>query len=74
MAPPVRYHTVIRLIESTQRAPTEHSIWRAFLDEAVDPEYAACYIWERIHSRPASSPEQASNGLKIDRKRLVTKY
>ncbi|KAJ5420905.1 hypothetical protein N7465_003424 [Penicillium sp. CMV-2018d] len=73
MAPLARYHTTIRLIESALLTPTEHSIWRAFLDEAVDPEYAACYIWDKIHDHPACSPEQALQELKIDWKRLVTK-
>lgn len=73
MALLARYHATIRLIESAQLTPTEHSIWRAFLDEAVDPEYAACYIWEKIYDRPACSAEQTLDELKIDWKRLVTK-
>ncbi|KAJ5158373.1 Aminoglycoside phosphotransferase [Penicillium coprophilum] len=73
MAPLVRYQTTTQLIESARLTPTEHSIWRAFLDEAVDPEYAACYIWERIHDRAACSIEQTLDELKIDWKRLVTK-
>ncbi|KAJ5382568.1 Aminoglycoside phosphotransferase [Penicillium concentricum] len=67
-----KYHTTLRLIESTRLTPTEHSTWRAFLDEAVDPEHAAYYIWERIHNRQDCSTEQALHELKIDWKRLVT--
>ncbi|KAF7122517.1 hypothetical protein CNMCM5793_000542 [Aspergillus hiratsukae] len=53
--------------------PTEHSIWSAFLDEAVDPEYAAQYIWERIHDGSGRPPEQVLQELKFDWKRVVTK-
>ncbi|KAJ5511933.1 hypothetical protein N7453_004036 [Penicillium expansum] len=60
MASLTMYHTTTRLIESAQLTPTEHSIWRAFLDEA-------------IHDRPACSLEQALYELKTDWKRLVTK-
>ncbi|GFF30536.1 LOW QUALITY PROTEIN: hypothetical protein IFM46972_02947 [Aspergillus udagawae] len=75
MAPRLgRYNATIRLIESTQLTATEHSIWRAFLDEAVDPEYAAQYIWERIHDRPSHPPEQVLHELKLDWKRVVTKF
>ncbi|QQK47077.1 Protein kinase-like domain [Penicillium digitatum] len=73
MAPLERYHKTLRLIESARLSPTEHSIWRAFLDEAVDPEYAACYIWEKIHDNSPCSTEQALDQLKADWKRLVTK-
>ncbi|KAF7163167.1 hypothetical protein CNMCM5623_008237 [Aspergillus felis] len=74
MAPQLgRYNASIRLIESTQLTPTEHSIWRAFLDEAVDPEYAAQYIWERVHDRSGRPPEQVLQELKLDWKRVVTK-
>ncbi|GIJ98601.1 hypothetical protein Aspvir_000719 [Aspergillus viridinutans] len=74
MAPRLgRYNATIRLIESTQLTPTEHSIWRAFLDEAVDPDYAAQYIWERIHDRSGRPPEQVLRELKLHWKRVVTK-
>jgi hypothetical protein len=74
MAPQLgRYNATIRLIESTQLTPTEHSIWRAFLAEAVDQDYAAQYIWERIHNRSGRPPEQVLQELKLDWKRVVTK-
>ena len=73
MASLARYHALILLVESAQLTPIEHDIWRAFLDEAVDSEYAACYIWERIHDRPDCSLEQALHKLKIEWKRLVRK-
>lgn len=38
------YSAAARLIESAQLIPTERSIWRGFLDEAVDCEYAAQFI------------------------------
>ncbi|GFF40765.1 hypothetical protein IFM61606_01621 [Aspergillus udagawae] len=66
----LRAPTLASLCELTA---TEHSIWRAFLDEAVDPEYAAQYIWERIHDRPSHPPEQVLHELKLDWKRVVTK-
>lgn len=51
------YNAAARLIESTQLTPTEHSIWRAFLDEAVDCEYAARFIWQGIHDQSDRPPE-----------------
>jgi hypothetical protein len=73
MAPQLgRYNATILLIESTQLT-TEHSIWRAFLADAVDQDYAAQYIWERIHNRSGRPPEQVLQELKLDWKRVVTK-
>ncbi|KAJ6002237.1 hypothetical protein N7522_007464 [Penicillium canescens] len=57
------YNATIRLIESTRLTPAEHSIWRPFLDEAVNPEYAAQYIWERVHDRSGHPPKQALQEL-----------
>ncbi|CAI7593067.1 unnamed protein product [Penicillium pancosmium] len=68
-----RHHVTLQLIESAQLTPTEHSIWRAFLNEAVDPEYAAQYIWGKIHDQPDRPAEQALWELKLDWKRVVTK-
>lgn len=68
-----RYNATIRLIETAPLTPAEHSIWRAFLDEAVNPEYAAQYIWERVHNRSGRPPEQILQELKLDWKRVVTK-
>lgn len=68
-----RYNATIRIIESTQLTPTEHSIWRSFLDGAVDPEYAAQYIWQMIQDHSSQSPEQVLQELKLEWKRLVTK-
>lgn len=74
MEPPLgRYNATIRLIESTRLTPVEHSIWRAFLDEAVNPEHAAQYVWEKVHDRSGRPPEQALQELKLDWKRVVTK-
>ncbi|KAJ5950608.1 Aminoglycoside phosphotransferase [Penicillium vulpinum] len=64
MALLAKYNATLQLIESASLTPIEHSIWRAFLNEAVDPEHAACYIWERIHDCPDFSTEQ----------RLVTNF
>ncbi|KXG49037.1 Aminoglycoside phosphotransferase [Penicillium griseofulvum] len=73
MAPLARYHATTRLIKSASLTSTDHAIWRAFLDEAVDPGHAACYIWKRIHDRTDCSTEQVLHELKIDWKRLATK-
>ncbi|PYH90221.1 hypothetical protein BO71DRAFT_335004 [Aspergillus ellipticus CBS 707.79] len=67
------YNATIRLIETAPLTPTEHLIWRAFLDEVVGPEYAAGYVWERIHDRNGRPVEQVLQELKHDWKRLVTK-
>ncbi|OJJ51789.1 hypothetical protein ASPZODRAFT_467115 [Penicilliopsis zonata CBS 506.65] len=63
----------MRLIQSARLTPTEHSIWRAFLDEAVDPEYAAQYIWGRIHDHSGRPAEQVLEELKLDWKQVVKK-
>jgi len=74
MEPPLgRYNTTIQLIESARLTPTEHTIWRTFLNEAVNPEYAAQYIWERVHDCFGRPPEQVLQELKLDWKRVVTK-
>lgn len=60
------YEATVRLIEAARLTPTEHSIWRAFLDEAIDPEYAARYIWESINASFGHSPEQHMKTEKRD--------
>ncbi|KAK9857436.1 hypothetical protein MYU51_020873 [Penicillium brevicompactum] len=67
------YEATVRLIEAARLTPTEHSIWRAFLDEAIDPEYAARYIWESINTSFGRSPEQVLDELKSHWKQVVTK-
>ncbi|KAB8214406.1 hypothetical protein BDV33DRAFT_196132 [Aspergillus novoparasiticus] len=74
MAPLVeRYNAAVQLIESSRLTPTEHSIWRAFLGEAVNPEYAAQYMWERMHDNSRRPPEQVLQELKLGWKRIVTR-
>ena len=58
------YEATVRLIEAARLTPTEHSIWRAFLNEAIDPEYAAQYIWDRINDSSGRPPEQVLDELK----------
>ncbi|KAJ5786785.1 uncharacterized protein N7503_011997 [Penicillium pulvis] len=48
-------------------------MWRAFLDWAVNPEFAAQYVWEKAHDRSGRPPERALQDLKLDWKRVVTK-
>lgn len=67
-----QYHSTVQLIEAAQLTPTEHLIWKAFLNEAVDPEHAARYIWERVHASPGS-PEKALRELKILWKQVALK-
>ncbi|KAE8308124.1 hypothetical protein BDV41DRAFT_581711 [Aspergillus transmontanensis] len=68
-----RYNAAVQLIESSRLTPTEHSIWRAFLDEAVNPEYAAQYMWERMHDNSGRPAEQVLQELKLGWKRVVTR-
>ncbi|KAJ5793575.1 hypothetical protein N7457_000174 [Penicillium paradoxum] len=70
---PGTYKATIKLIESARLTPTEHSIWRAFLDEAVNAECAAQYIWQRIHNGSGHPPEQVLGELKLQWKQVVTK-
>lgn len=68
-----RFNETTRLIESARLTPTEHSLWRAFLNESVDREYAAQYIWERIHDHTARPVEQILTDLKLEWKQVVSK-
>lgn len=67
------YEATVRLIEAARLTPTEHSIWRAFLNEAIDPEYAAQYIWDRINDSSGRPPEQVLDELKSNWKQVATK-
>ncbi|KAJ5359609.1 uncharacterized protein N7496_012022 [Penicillium cataractarum] len=70
---PRRLNETARLIESARLTPTEHSLWRAFLNESVDREYAAQYIWERIHDHTGRPAEQILTELKLEWKQVVFK-
>jgi hypothetical protein len=74
MQPPLgTYNATTQLIESAPLTPTEHLIWKAFLDEAVDREYAAHYIWNKIHDHSGPPTEQILRELKLEWKQVVTK-
>lgn len=63
----------LRLIESARLTPAEHMIWRAFLNEAIDPEYAAQYIWQKLNDRGGRPPEEVLGELKLEWKQVLTK-
>lgn len=74
MAPLLKWHkATIQLIESVQLTSTEHILWRTFLAEAVNPEYAAQYIWERLHDNSGRSVKQILQEIKLDWKRITAK-
>ncbi|OOQ82494.1 hypothetical protein PEBR_38700 [Penicillium brasilianum] len=68
-----RFNETARLIGSARLTPTEHSLWRAFLNESVDREYAAQYIWERIHDHTGRSVEKSLIEIKLEWKQVVSK-
>ena len=65
--------STLDLITSAKLTPTEHLLLKGFLTEAVDPEYAAQYISQRIEGRGDRNIEEALRELKQDWKQLVLK-
>lgn len=68
-----RFNETARLIGSARLTPTEHSLWREFLNESVDRESAAQYIWEMIHDHTGRSVEQILTEIKLEWKQVVSK-
>lgn len=65
--------STLHLISSANLTPTEHLLLKGFLTEAVDPEYAARYISQRIENSGDRNVEQALREFKQDWKQLVLK-
>lgn len=60
-------------IVSAELSPTEHLLLRSFVDEAVDPSYAAQYILHRLNEHSDVSPEEVLRSFKQDWRRLAVK-
>lgn len=65
--------STLALITSANLTPTEHLLLKGFLTEAVDPEYAAQYISQRIKDGGDRNVEEVLRELKQDWKQLVLK-
>lgn len=65
--------TALDIIRSANLTPTEHLILEKFLDEAVDPSYAARYLLQRLNENPGRDTEAGLRVFKQDWKRLVSK-
>jgi hypothetical protein len=67
------FNETARLIESARLTATEHSLWGEFLNESVDGEYAAQYIWARIYDHTGRSVEKILTEMKLEWKQVVSK-
>lgn len=54
------------LISSAKLTPTEHLLLKGFINEAVDPEYAAQYVSQKINQNTNSNIEDVLQDLKRD--------
>ncbi|KAK2823874.1 hypothetical protein FQN49_007532 [Arthroderma sp. PD_2] len=67
--------TVLDVILAARLTPTEHLLLERYLDEAVDPDYAARYLLQRLNDGdPYRGSEAALRDFKQDWKRLVSKF
>ncbi|KAM5438413.1 hypothetical protein MferCBS31731_004990 [Microsporum ferrugineum] len=66
--------TALDIIRSANLTPTEHLILEKFLDEAVDPSYAARYLLQRLNENPGRDTEAGLRVFEQDWKRLVSKF
>ncbi|PGG95411.1 hypothetical protein AJ79_10071 [Helicocarpus griseus UAMH5409] len=63
----------LSLIESANLEHTEHKLLTLFIEDAVDPAFAAKYILDRENARTTSSKEYTLRLIKNDWRRLLSK-
>ncbi|KAL3468145.1 hypothetical protein BJX64DRAFT_283028 [Aspergillus heterothallicus] len=61
-------------ISSAALTAIEHQILREFVNQAVDPEYAANYILQKIKDHSHSPVEEVLRDLKCEWKELALKF
>lgn len=60
-------------VASAKLTPTEHLLLKAFVNEAVDPSYAAQHILQRLNEHSDLTSEEVLRVFKEDWRRLVVK-